>query len=86
MKLKEGFILRQVAGKTVVLPCDDALDLNVMITLNGTGAFLWEHLQAETTQEELVAALLGEYDVDEEKARNSVAAFVEKLNANGFLA
>ena len=78
MKLKEGFILRQVAGKTVVLPCDDALDLNVMITLNGTGAFLWEHLQAETTQEELVAALLGEYDVDEETARNSVAAFVEK--------
>ena len=86
MKLKDGFILRQVAGKTVVLPCDEALDLNMMITLNGTGAFLWEMLQEETTQEALVAALLGEYDVDEETARRSVAAFVEKLNANRFLA
>ena len=86
MKLKDGFILRQVAGKTVVLPCDDALDLNVMITLNGTGAFLWEHLKEETTQEALVAALLGEYDVDKETACASVAAFLEKLSANGFLA
>ena len=86
MKLKDGFILRQVAGKTVVLPCDETLDLNMMITLNGTGAFLWEKLQEETTQEALVAALLGEYDVDEETARRSVAAFVEKLNANGFFA
>lgn len=86
MKLKDGFILRRVAGKTVVLPCDEALDLNMMITLNDTGAFLWEKLQEETTQEVLVAALLGEYDVDEETAKASVAAFVEKLNANGFLA
>lgn len=86
MKLKDGFILRRVAGKTVVLPCDEALDLNMMITLNGTGAFLWEKLQEQTTQEALVAALLGEYDVDEETAKASVAAFVEKLNVNGFLA
>lgn len=86
MKLKDGFILRRVAGKTVVLPCDEALDLNMMITLNDTGALLWEKLQEETTQEALVAALLGEYDVDEETAKASVAAFVEKLNANGFLA
>lgn len=86
MKLKDGFILRRVAGKTVVLPCDEALDLNMMITLNDTGAFLWEKLQEETTQEALAAALLGEYDVDEETAKASAAAFVEKLNANGFLA
>lgn len=86
MKLKDGFILRNVAGQTLVLPCDDTLDLNMMITLNGTGAFLWEHLQEETTHEALVAALLREYDVDEETARQSVAAFVEKLHANGFLA
>ena len=85
MKLKDGFILRQVAGKTVVLPCDDALDLNMMITLNGTGAFLWDKLQEETAQEALVAALLAEYDVDEETARRSVAAFVEKLKSHDFL-
>lgn len=85
MKLKEGFLLRQVAGQTVVLPCGDVLDLNMMITLNETGAFLWERLQNETDEAALVAALLAEYDVDEDTARGSVAAFVKKLNENGFL-
>ncbi len=85
MKIKDGFVLRQVAGQTVVLPGGDALDLNMMITLNDTGAFLWEHLQQETDQDALVAALLAEYDVDAETARRAVAAFVEKLYANGFM-
>ena len=86
MKLKEGFLLRQVAGQTVVLPFSDELDLNMMITLNETGRFLWERLQNGTTEDALVAALLEEYDVDEATARKQVVKFVEKLNGNGFLA
>ena len=85
MTLKDGFVLRQVAGQSVVLPGGDALDLNMMITLNDTGAFLWEHLQQETNEDALVSALLSEYDVDADTARRAVVAFVEKLNANGFL-
>ena len=85
MKIKEGFLLRQVAGQTVVLPMDDALDLNMMITLNGTGAFLWEKLQEETTEAALVQALLAEYEVEEELAKASVAAFLKELSGHGFL-
>ena len=85
MKLKDGFILRSVAGQSVVLPTGGDLDLNMMITLNETGAFLWEHLEAETTEENLLVALLAEYDVDEQTAKNAVSAFVKKLNDNGFL-
>ena len=86
MKIKDGFILRQVAGQTVVLPVGADLDLNMMITLNDTGAFLWEKLQGDTDEAALVAALLGEYDVEKAVALESVTAFVKKLNENGFLA
>ena len=85
MKLKDGFFMRQIAGQTVVLPGGDVLDLNMMITLNETGAFLWERLNEETTTEALVAALLSEYDVDNETAQKAVEAFVRKLNDHGFL-
>jgi hypothetical protein len=85
MKLKDGFFMRQIAGQTVVLPGGDVLDLNMMITLNETGAFLWERLNEDTCVEALVAALLGEYDVDEKTARQAVEAFVQKLNDHGFL-
>ena len=85
MKIKQGYLLREVAGKKVALPVADTLDLNKMITLNDTGAFLWERMQKETTQAELVDELLAEYDVTKEKAAASVAAFVKKLDENGFL-
>lgn len=85
MKLKEGFILRDVAGETVVIPTGDAMNLNQMITLNGTGKFLWEKLAVGAEQDELVEALLAEYDVDRARAEQSVAAFVDKLKAHGFL-
>ena len=58
MKIKDGFLLRQVAGQTVVLPVGGDLDLNMMITLNDTGAFLWTCLQHDTTPEELTGRLV----------------------------
>lgn len=85
MKIKEGFLLRQVAGQMVALPSGDELDLNMMIALNDTGAFLWERLQTETDEAALVSALLAEYDTDEAAVRQDVAAFVKKLGENGFL-
>lgn len=84
MKLKDGFVLREVAGETVVLPSGDNLNLNMMITLNETGKFLWERLEKGAEQEELVAALLGEYDVDEATAKRSVESFCSKLVEHGF--
>ena len=85
MKLKQGFILRTVADETVVLPSGDELDLNMMITLNDTGKFLWQKLEVGAEVDELVADLLKEYDVDEATARAGVERFIAKLNENGFL-
>ena len=86
MKLKEGFILRTVAGETVVLPSNGVTNLDMMITLNGTGKFLWEKLAVGAEKDELVDALLAEYDVDCERAEKSVDAFVARLKELDFLA
>jgi len=84
MKLKKGFVLREIMGETVVLPSGNQLNLNMMITLNGTGKFLWEMLEMGAEIEEMTAALLAEYDVDEATARASVERFVAKVRENGF--
>jgi hypothetical protein len=85
MKLKEGFILREVAGSVVVVPTGDELDLNMMITLNDTGRFLWELLEKGAEQEDLLRAMLAEYNVDEKTAKQHIAMFCAKLKDNGFL-
>jgi len=86
MKLKDGFILRTVAGETVVLPAAGVTDSDMMITLNETGKFLWERLAVGAEEADLVKDLLAEYDVTEEIAANSVAAFVARLKELDFLA
>lgn len=86
MKLKDGFILRTVAGETVVLPAAGVTDFDMMITLNDTGKFLWERLEVGAEEADLVKALLAEYDVTEEVAAKSVAAFVARLKELDFLA
>ena len=85
MKLKEGFILRDVAGETVVIPSGDEMDLNMMITLNDTGKFLWQKIEAGIEEDALVEAVLAEYDVSREDAQTHVAQFVAKLTEYGFL-
>lgn len=85
MKLKDGFILRQLAGQNVVIPSGAGMDLNLMITLNETGKFLWEMLEKGAEEKDLVAGLLKEYNVDEATAANHVALFVQKMRENDFL-
>ncbi len=86
MKTKEGFVLRSIAGSNIVVPVGTAsLDFNGMITLNDSGAFLWKVLEKGADVDGLTAALLGEYEVDEETARRCSADFINKLNEAGCL-
>ena len=80
MKIKEGFILRNVAGSYVVVPIGEAtLDFNGMMNLNETGAFLFEKMIEGISREDLIKALTDEYDIDEETASVDVDAFIEKV-------
>lgn len=87
MKLKDGFVLRSVGGHSIVVPVGaQVVDFNCMITLNETGAFLWQQLQSEHTAQELTEALLAEYEVDSAVAEADVAQFIEKLQQAELLA
>lgn len=85
MKLKNGFIMRTIAGKDIILPSGDELNLNAMITLNETGKFIWQHLEQETTEEQIVNDILTVYDVSREDAAKCVNEFIEKLRSYDFI-
>ncbi len=86
MKIKEGFILKNIAGNTVAVPAGENLvNLQKMLTLNESGAFLWSCLQKPCSAEDLVTALTGEYQVDAETAANDVQEFIAILKENQIL-
>lgn len=80
MKIKNNFVLRQVADTWIVMPlAEQALNLNGMLTLTESGVLLWKALESGCNLDALTKALTDEYDVTEAKARADAARFVEKL-------
>lgn len=80
MKIHKEFVTREVAGDWLLVPVGrTTLDMNGMLTLNETGAFLWEQLPAAENDAALVEKLLEEYEVDRATAEADTAAFLGKL-------
>lgn len=80
MKLKDGYLLRNVAGVHLVVPiAERVIEFKGMMTLNETGAFLWQQLLEEQTEEELLSDLIEEFQVDRETASKDIKDFIKKL-------
>ncbi|MBQ4128406.1 MAG: PqqD family protein [Ruminococcus sp.] len=80
MKIKSGFVLKEIAGSHLVVPLgSQVVDFGAIIKLSETGAFLWSMLEQESSYEQLVCALTSEYDVDKAKAQKDVDSFINKL-------
>ena len=87
MKIKEGFVLRKVGDTTAVVPVGaQTVDFRCIISLNDTGDFLWRQLQEDKNEQQLVEALLAEYEVAPEQAAEGVRAFVASLREAQLLA
>lgn len=80
MKIKEGFVLREIADSIVVVPTGNLVnEFKGMINLNRTGKFIWELLKEDSTTEIIAKKLVETYKIDENKAKEDAEKFVQKL-------
>lgn len=86
MRIKDGFLLREVAGNTVIVPVgEDSVSFNGIITINESGKFIWDLLKDGIEKEELLKKFLEEYKLDEEQAKEDIRAFLQTLLDNGVM-
>jgi len=86
MKIKDGFMLREIAGSWVVIPLGQrVVDFNGIISLNESSVLLWNKLEKGATIDELVQAIIFEYDIDEKTARADAEEFVNQIKEKGLL-
>jgi len=86
LKLKEGFLLREVAGQWVVVPLGErVVEFNGIMTLSESGALLWGKLKEGTTEEELLQVLMAEYSVDEDIAKKDIQEFIQSIKDKGLI-
>ena len=86
MKIKKGFVLRQVCGENVIVGEGlDAIDFGRMLCLNETAAWLWKKgMEAgDFTADGLAAALCQEYDVDQAQALKDVKDTIDNWTKLG---
>lgn len=86
MKRKADFMMQNVGGENLLVPLGaQVMDLNGLITLNDTAAYVWERLAEERTLDELAAAVAKRFDVALEIARADVQTFVDEIAKIGLL-
>lgn len=86
MKIKEGFVLRDIGDQTVVVATGEASqDFYGMIKLNQTGKIIWEGISDGLSEELIVSKLLDKYNVDKNKAEFDVRQMIDKMDKAGFL-
>lgn len=81
MKIKNGFVLRQVCGENVIVGEGlEAINFGKLLSLNETAAWLWQQAaeMGDFTIDSLVVKLLDEYDVTEDVARSDVSNIVNE--------
>lgn len=81
MKLKYNFVTNKVADKIVAVAVGGDLEkFNGFIKMNNTGAYIFNMLKSDATEDEIVEAMKRDYeDAAEEKIRETVSEFVSKL-------
>ncbi len=84
MKVSKEFILREIAGEYILVPTGiSATKINGLITMNELGCFIFKTLQENRTMEELVSAIVSEYDVDCATAQADAQEFLAQLKEIG---
>ena len=84
MKAKSGFVLKNVVGEYILMPVGDTISqFKGTMLLNEVSALVWEKLQNPVSRDDLLRAIMSEYDIDEATAAKDLDELLEKLKGYG---
>lgn len=84
MKIKEGYRIRKVGSKSVVV-APGGINFTGLITVNETGTFIWSMLERGAELDEIVSALAKECNTQPETIKDDVIEFTEALKGADIL-
>ena len=86
MKIKEGFVLRNVVDEFIVMPTGENIaKFEGAVVLNEVSAFIFKQLENPVSREDLLAAVLGEFEVDEATAAADLDALLSQFREMNLL-
>ena len=75
-----SIVTRKTGNEYVLVPvANNIADMNSVYTLNETGAFLWELIDGKRCVNDLIEALVEEYETDNKTASEDVFSFISEM-------
>ena len=86
IKAKEGFVLRNIVDEYILMPVGDNIaEFKGTILLNEVSALIWEKLQNPVSKEDLLQAVLDEFEVERSVAAADLDDLLTTLSEYGVL-
>ena len=86
MKIKDGFVLRNVVDEFIVMPTGENIaKFDGAVVLNEVSAFVYKQLEHPTSKEDVLEAVLAEFEVDRETAAKDLDTLLENFKQMGLL-
>ena len=87
MKLKDGLVLRQVAGQFVIIPTGKRVrEITNTVYISSSAAFLWDYMKEPFTKDQLIDLIMQQYTgVTREIAEADITSFLETLKRDNIL-
>ena len=80
LKAKPGFVLRNVVDEYILMPTGDNIGkFNGTVLLNEVSALVWEKLQNSVSRDDLLKAILDEFEVEKAVAAADLDALLKRL-------
>lgn len=85
-KINHTYLLKSIGDSHVVVPAgENENNTTQMLLLSESAYLLWNILEQGADRQTLLRAILQEYDVSEEEARNDIDSFLSSLMQLGAL-
>lgn len=86
MKVNSEYVMREIAGDTILIPIGDTINnFNGLVILNELAKFIWEKMPQAKDEEELLNYILDEYEVEREVAKADLDEFLEMLKKENII-
>ena len=86
MVAKQGFILRNVVDEHILMPTGDNIGkFNGTVLFNDVSAFVWEKLQNPMSRDDLLQAVLDEFEVEKDAAEADLDLLLKQLKEYGVI-
>ncbi|MDQ1296666.1 MAG: hypothetical protein QG611_644 [Bacteroidota bacterium] len=74
-------VTRKTDNEYVLVPITNNIaDMDSVYTLNETGAFIWELIDGNKSINDLIEAVVNEYDTDNKTATEDVFTFIDEMS------